>query len=97
MKTYRNWLGHLRHVHSHDPNFFVMCEVDGCPSTFRKFTALYSHVYRKHRSMLELKKQLPSVEDTVEIPTDGFNLSLDGQSSFSDAGNGEFIAGMICV
>ena len=47
--------------------------------------------------MLELKKQLPPVEDTVEIPTDGFNLSLDGQSSFSDAGNGEFIAGMICV
>lgn len=55
LPTYRLWLGHLRHVHAHDSDFYVVCGVDSCPSTFRKFTTLYSHVYRKHRQMLETR------------------------------------------
>ena len=43
-------LSHLRLVHSHDPRFSVTCGLDGCTYTSRSFSALYSHIYRKHRS-----------------------------------------------
>ena len=85
LATYRMWIGHLRHVHSHDPNFFVTCGINSCPSTFREFTTLYSHVYRKHRDMLELKQQLITIDGGVDPSDGGFNLSLDSQSSFSDS------------
>lgn len=57
LPSYRAWLSHLRHVHAHDPNFHITCGVDSCPSTFRKFTTLYSHVYRKHKQLLEPRER----------------------------------------
>ena len=55
--TYKLWMSHLRHVHSHDSNFHVVCGVDSCPRTFRVFATLYSHVYRSHRYMLERREK----------------------------------------
>ena len=43
-------LSHLRLVHSHDPRFNVTCGLDGCAYTARSFSALYSHIYRKHQA-----------------------------------------------
>ena len=43
-------LSHLRLVHSHDPRFNVACGLDGCAYTARSFSALYSHIYRKHQA-----------------------------------------------
>ena len=56
--AYKLWLGHLRHVHSHDPSFHVTCGVDSCPVTYRNFSTLYSHVYRKHRHMIEVREKV---------------------------------------
>lgn len=43
-------LSHLRLIHSSDPHFLVRCGVEeGCTYTARTFSALYSHVYRKHK------------------------------------------------
>ena len=48
--TVRIVLSHLRIVHSSDPRFNVTCGVDGCSRTFRTFPALYSHIYRQHKT-----------------------------------------------
>ena len=43
-------LSHLRLLHSNDPRFLVRCGIEpGCSYTARTFSALYSHVYRKHK------------------------------------------------
>ena len=43
-------LSHLRLLHSNDPRFSVRCGIEpGCSYTARTFSALYSHVYRKHK------------------------------------------------
>ena len=43
-------LSHLRSVHSSDPRFHVMCGIDGCARTYRKYSGLHSHLYRCHWS-----------------------------------------------
>ena len=49
-------ISHLRVVHSHDPNFAVACGLNGCGTTSRSFSALYSHVYRHHPDIIEKRK-----------------------------------------
>ena len=48
--TVRLVLAHLRSVHSNDPRFNVMCGIDGCARTYRKYSGLHSHLYRSHWS-----------------------------------------------
>ena len=43
-------LSHLRLIHSHDPRFNVACGLNGCTYSARSFSALYSHIYQKHRA-----------------------------------------------
>ena len=45
-------LSHIRAVHSHDPNFLVCCGIESCCYTAKTFSALYSHVYRRHSSII---------------------------------------------
>ena len=42
-------LSHLRLVHANDPNFSVVCGIDGCCTTAKSFSALYQHIYRNHK------------------------------------------------
>ena len=46
-------LNHLRTVHSSDPHFVVPCGIDGCATTSKSFSALYSHVYRHHPHVIK--------------------------------------------
>lgn len=58
-------LSHLRLVHSSDPRFNVMCGIDGCSSTFRTFSAFYSHIYRRHKNSGIIKRETGAqVSDT---------------------------------
>lgn len=50
--SYLPVLRHIKDVHSFQAGFAVTCEIDGCQSTFRKFSAYKSHFYRKHRHTL---------------------------------------------
>ena len=56
-------LSHLRLVHANDPRFNVTCGLDGCAYTARSFSALYSHIYRRHKSCgaIQSKKRERSV------------------------------------
>ena len=53
----KNVMSHLHAVHSSDPNFVVICGLDGCTTTSRSFSALYSHVYRHHSDIIEKRKE----------------------------------------
>lgn len=43
-------LSHLRLVHANDPNFSVPCGIEGCCKTSNTFSALYQHIYKKHKN-----------------------------------------------
>ena len=58
-------LSHLRTVHASDPNFSIACGLDGCATTSKSFSALYSHVYRHHPDIIKKRKELePILPDT---------------------------------
>lgn len=46
-----SWKVHMRHTfecHSSTPNFLYPCEVSGCTQTFKTFSAISSHLQRRH-------------------------------------------------
>jgi len=46
-------LSHIRAYHSNEPNFCVTCGLDGCSTTLKTFSGLYSHVYRQHSKYID--------------------------------------------
>ena len=60
-------LSHLRSVHSSDPRFHVMCGIDGCARTYRKYSGLHSHLYRCHWS--SSKRISQNLSDTSNTAT----------------------------
>lgn len=50
------YLTHLNLMHSQKSNFIVKCNISECPKSFTNFHVFKSHVYRKHRSVFDLRK-----------------------------------------
>lgn len=76
---YRQWLSHLGLVHRNDPSFVVTCGYNGCSETKKSYSALYSHVYRKHTELVRKRGQSSLVEenpDNIEMD-EGSNGLLD--------------------
>lgn len=46
--TLKDLLSHINRSHSQDPSFHVVCSINGCPTTFRKYNSFYRHVIRNH-------------------------------------------------
>lgn len=57
-------LSHLRTVHSSDPCFRATCGIGGCAVTSKTFSALYSHIYRRHPEII--KKRNDSEQTCVQ-------------------------------
>ena len=67
-------LSHLRKVHSNDPHFIVSCGLDGCTTTSRSFSALYSHIYRRHPDIINKRRKAilrTTPESQAETPCNG--------------------------
>ncbi len=77
-------LSHIRAVHSHDPNFFVTCGLGGCGTTSRSFSALYSHVYRRHSDVIS-KRVKSNSEVTSSEAIDLSGVSCSESSSYQDS------------
>lgn len=45
-------LRHIGRVHSHDPGFDMVCGIDDCPRTFKKYYSFRKHLHRKHPDIL---------------------------------------------
>ena len=82
-------LSHLRLVHSSDPNFSVVCGIGGCCTTSKSFSALYQHIYKKHKStgIIQSRRsngslpqleaiRLPNLPNTSEDFSDDFSYSI---------------------
>ena len=60
--TIQSILSHIRAFHANDPNFCVPCGLDGCATSLRSFSALYSHVYRHHSEFIKKRGNYLSVD-----------------------------------
>lgn len=78
-------LSHVRAVHSHDPNFLVTCGLGGCGTTSRSFSALYSHVYRRHSEVIN-KRVKSSTSGGVDVSECGCSGSTSYQNSSASLG-----------
>ena len=54
--TLREYVSHLRIVHSKDAKFNVICGVGRCREVFHAFSAFNSHIYRHHRDLMGLDR-----------------------------------------
>lgn len=70
-------LGHLRRIHSSDPHFIVRCGLDGCASTFRSFSASYSHIYRHHPGVIKKRDRVEASKPTQYPIEDGNEAEND--------------------
>ena len=46
--TLRILLRHYNSVHANEPNFQVVCSVEGCPAKFTLYNSFYKHILKKH-------------------------------------------------
>ena len=64
-------ISHIRTVHSNDPRFKITCGLEGCAaSTYKSFSALYSHLYRHHQWLIK-KRKGETAESEVELSGSG--------------------------
>jgi hypothetical protein len=42
----------MRRSHANDSNFHVLCGLDGCPRTYKRFLSFRNHLIRKHNFKL---------------------------------------------
>ena len=57
---------HIGNVHSHDPDFQVTCELDGCRRQYSKFGSYKVHLYHHHNHKMKFEKTpSPVPEETV--------------------------------
>ncbi|KAL3186702.1 hypothetical protein MRX96_026857 [Rhipicephalus microplus] len=88
---------HIRD-HRHDTDFSVMCGVQGCAKTYHEFESYRRHIYRCHRSYVELDEPqqgnaagsvTPRLDATTDV-TAFDDAELPSSSSFAeDTSNGQ--------
>lgn len=54
-------------MHSSDANFSVTCGLHGCATTSKSFSALYTHIYRRHPHII--KKRIERDELCEDLST----------------------------
>lgn len=66
-------LNHMRRSHASDPNFHVLCGLDGCPRTYKRFVSFRNHLIRKHNFKLSDQDQgIRMLENEPEQEIDDF-------------------------
>ena len=74
--TWRCWVRHVFEAHSNEPHFSFTCGIEGCSTTFKTYSALSSHLNRKHTNATIVSQQ--------ENPSVCCNTSLE-HSNESDS------------
>jgi hypothetical protein len=82
---------HIGSFHAYEENFRVICGVEGCPSTYNNFLSYKKHMYRMHRSVLEVNNaslsdrsvldSSPLASETDSIHGDDLTIDLQVASS----------------
>ena len=80
--TYPSVLRHIGEVHSFGPNFHIICGLTldstraECPAIYTKYGSFRSHVYKKHRQIMNLHPTQPIDDDPLQLE-DGSNSNED--------------------
>ena len=54
---------HIGRIHRNEPNFHVVCGIDGCAKTFKNFLSFKNHLIRKHNIVAKNDKNVNIIED----------------------------------
>ena len=75
-------------VHGNEPNFRVLCQVDGCPAMFTRYNSFYKHILRYHKDVynnhLPHANDSDSHRDSDDHDQDDCNRQLDGDHDNHD-------------
>ena len=52
-RTLKAVVRHIGAVHSHEANFHIKCDIQGCVRTYTNFFSFKNHVYRNHKDALD--------------------------------------------
>lgn len=78
--TWRKWARHVFEAHSNEPRFCIMCGIEGCSMTFKTYSALSSHLSRKHpNTTIVSQQENPSVccNGLLEHSSESSSLTVD--------------------
>ena len=75
----RELLHHMRRTHSSDPNFHMVCGLEGCPRTYKRFSSFRNHVRRKHNLIYNGRdeKEANNNEDIHDEPEVNVNCDFN--------------------
>ena len=71
----RELLHHMRRTHSSDPNFHMVCGLEGCPRTYKRFSSFRNHVMRKHNLIYNGRNE-KEADNNEDIP-DELNVNVN--------------------
>ena len=79
------FLNHLVRYHTSDPNFHVLCGINGCSKTYRNCISFKNHIKRKHADLLLAEKN----GEAAEQENDTNDVNGDSSASEMDEDSGE--------
>ena len=85
-RSIRLLLSHLRSIHSSDPHFYVCCGINDCSYTAVSFSALYSHIYRRHSHVIS--RRTPRVNAAIPNMILSQPIALE---NLIESSSGEFL------
>ena len=66
LENFSQLISHYKRVHREDPNFFVICRIDGCGQTYKTFYGYRSHINRRHKAILQVARDIQQPQDLVQ-------------------------------
>lgn len=92
-KYERDLHSHLRDFHLHDHEFFIGCNLQGCPGKFKTFNALYIHRHRKHSEYKSTSSHyIPNIDfadNSQNVSTDHFQQDSENSPFINEQNNTE--------
>ncbi|XP_040361094.1 uncharacterized protein LOC120849844 [Ixodes scapularis] len=89
-------------VHSCEPDFRVICGIENCAATFRRYSAYQKHVYRTHRAIAGItpapgrcatrNEHAGDIEQDASIPTASTSSEEALVDNEGPSGSGDFIS-----
>ncbi|XP_041472583.1 uncharacterized protein LOC121421848 [Lytechinus variegatus] len=67
----RKLVNHIRSIHSHEPDFFLVCGIQGCQRSYKVFSSYITHLNRHH------KEEFASSVDVHEVSTEAHDKNSE--------------------
>ena len=68
--SFKRYLSHVQNSHSYEPNFNIVCPVEGCFQSYGVLSSLTSHISQKRQINLDLNASDSAIDVAQESNTD---------------------------